>query len=117
MAWSRGKIAAGVGAAATMIALAVVAFVPQLAGWVFLGLGKVFVLLGVAFGGLSAWFFRASDEPYERAIWGVILLILIFAGAALAGITLAEYWEILLIIGLVIVAGVLWGLWRYNTDR
>jgi hypothetical protein len=117
MNWNKAKIAAGFGGAATAIMGAVLAFAPQLAGWLFLIMGKVFVIAGLAFGGLSAWFFRSSDETHERAIWGVILLVIIIAGAALAGISLAAYWQIFLVIGLILLAGVIWGLYRYVTDR
>ena len=117
MKWSKVKIASVLGSGATAVLLACAAAVPEIAGIIFLILGKVFLLMGMAFGGLSAWFFKASDEKYEKAIWGIILLVMIVAGAALAGIQLMKYWEIFLIIGLVVVAGVLWGLYRQVERR
>ena len=117
MKWNKIKIASAIGSGATAVLLAIAAVVPEIAGILFLILGKIFLLLGIAFGGVSAWFFKASDEKHEKAIWGIILLVMIVAGAALAGIQLMKYWEIFLIMGLVIVAGVLWGLYREIESR
>lgn len=92
-------IATGVGVSAlTMFALFVAGLLPTIAGYLFIVMANIWWMLGIAFSAIAGWFLTASDEPYERSIWALVLIIFVILILYWAGISLIANWWIIAII-------------------
>jgi len=97
---SRGLIAI------TAVAIALAAAIPVLAHYLFAALGWIFSMIGAGFSLLAVWFAKASDEPHEKAIWGGILLTLIFAFLIYFGLPLLDYWWLIAIFAIIFIIAI-----------
>jgi len=104
----KGKIIA----ALSMVAFVLVAIIPKLAFGLFSALGWIFSALGAGFILLASWFAKASDEPHEKAIWGALLLALTVALVYYFGLSLIDYWWLILFVAFVFAVAMLNVVWK-----
>ena len=93
----------GVGAIATF-ALFVAGVLPTIAGYLFVVMANIWWMLGIAFSAIAGWFLTASDEPYERSIWALVLIVFIILILYWAGVSLIANWWIIAIVAIFFVA-------------
>ena len=94
-------IATGVGVSAlAMFALFVAGVLPTIAGYLFVVMANIWWMLGIAFSAIAGWFLTASDEPYERSIWALVLIIFVVLILYWAGISLIANWWIIAIVAI-----------------
>ena len=98
-------------AALSALAVGIAAIIPFTAHALFAFLGWVFTAMGGCFTLLSAWFAKASDEPHEKAMWGLILLFLTAAMIYAFGLPLLKYWPLLAVVAIV------FGIAAWNAKR
>lgn len=91
------KIIAAIGS----IAVGIAAIIPYTAHALFSFFAWVFTALGGCFALLAAWFAKASDEPYEKAIWGAILLFLTASMIYAFSLPFLQYLPLLIIVAIV----------------
>ena len=94
-------IATGVGISAlTMFALFVAGVLPTIAGYLFIVMANVWWMLGIAFSAIAGWFLTASDEPLERSIWALVLIVFVVLILYWAGVSLIANWWIIAIVAI-----------------
>ena len=98
-------IAAGVGIGAlTMFALFVAGILPTIAGYLFTVMAYIWWMLGIAFSAIAGWFLASSDEPIERSIWALVLIVFIVLILYWAGVSLIANWWIIAIVAIFFIA-------------
>lgn len=98
--------------ALSMVAFVLIAIIPKLAFGLFSALGWIFSALGAGFILLASWFAKASDEPHEKAIWGGLLLVLTVALVYYFGLSLIDYWWLILFVAFVFAVAMLNVIWK-----